>query len=84
MPTLVTEEPGVKWFHVLTDPRTGNTYPTVKTMPDAVLEWGMRRILEVLKRHRSGGDMNTALDCYNTWKHELERRRVPLLSNPNP
>jgi hypothetical protein len=80
MPTLVAEEPGVKWFHVLTDPRTGNTYPTVKSMPDHVLEWGTTRVMEALRRNHSRGNVDTALDCYNAWKQELARRNTLMLN----
>jgi len=70
------DTPVVKWFHVLTDPRTGTMYPTVKVMPDEVLELGMVRVMEALKRHRPKGCLDVALDCYNAWKQELERRQM--------
>jgi hypothetical protein len=70
-----TTEP-VKWFHVLTDPLTGDMYPTLKAMPEAVLQDGAARIMTALRRHHPQGNLDIALDCYNTWKSELERRRI--------
>ena len=84
MTNVSPDTPVLKWFHVLTDPKTGDMYPTIKAMPDHVLEWGIPRILDALKRHKPTGNLDVALDCFNEWKAELARRRTPaqLLLNP--
>jgi hypothetical protein len=73
------DTPVSKWFHVLTDPLTGTTYPTIKAMPDHVLLHGAKRVMEALRRHNPRGNLDAALDCYNTWKAELDRRKTVIL-----
>jgi hypothetical protein len=60
---------------VLRDLSTGTPYAALKDMPDSVLANNQERITCRLRARDQSLDINYALDCYNLWQHERQRRK---------
>jgi hypothetical protein len=60
---------------VARDLLTGTRYERLSDLPDDVLVTNQLRIVANMRQGQLSVPMDTALDCYNQWQYERDRRR---------